>query len=297
MNIQEAETLIEQSADHRLLRRVPPPADWKLGAATEEIRRAIFVDTETTGLGDRDEVIELALVPFEYERDSGRIVAVDHRNLFSQLRQPSFPIPPASVAIHGLSDKDVAGKTINTEMVNALVEPAHLIIAHNAAFDRPMAEKHWPIFEGKHWGCSLADIDWKGEGLGSAKLDYLLLKQGWFFNEHRAISDALASVFLLQLPLPRSKRQALATLLQSARRPLFAVRAEDTAFQQRSSLRQRGYRWDEGGSNRSKAWWILTDEPDREVGWLQSEIYGAPRKIPVIPVPPTRRYSSRVWSA
>jgi DNA polymerase-3 subunit epsilon len=296
MNLQDAEALIEQSADHRLLRRVPPPSEWRLSSPTEETRRAIFIDTETTGLGEKDEVIELALVPFEYERDSGRIVSIDQRQMLSALRQPSFPIPRESTAIHGLRDADVAGKTIDAEVVTALVEPAHLVIAHNAAFDRPMAEKHWPIFENKHWGCSLADIDWKREGLGSAKLDYLLLKQGWFYQEHRAISDALASVFLLSLPLPRSNQPTLASLLQSARRPLFGVRAEDTSFQQRSSLRQRGYRWDEGDATRPKAWWILTDNPDREVAWLQMEIYGATRKIPVVSVPPTRRYSGRVWS-
>src|SRR5688572_8764472 len=97
MDISEAERLIEASPDHRLLRRVPPPSRWALIPAASETRRAVFVDVETTGLDqDSDEVIELALVPFEYERDSGRIVGVEESKMLSALRQPSRPIPPDS---------------------------------------------------------------------------------------------------------------------------------------------------------------------------------------------------------
>jgi hypothetical protein len=129
--------------------------------------------------------------------------------------------------------------------VRAVIEPAQLIIAHNATFDRPMVEKLWPIFEQKHWACSFIDIDWKAEGLGSAKLDYLLMKAGWFHDGHRALSDALATVFLLTLPLPVTGRSGLKALLDCARRPLWAVRAEDTAFEQRAALKARNYRWDD----------------------------------------------------
>jgi DNA polymerase-3 subunit epsilon len=78
MDVSEAARLVEASPDFRLLRRVPPPRDWPLKAASGETRRGVFVDTETTGLNqDTDEVIELALLPFEYERDTGAIVRVD----------------------------------------------------------------------------------------------------------------------------------------------------------------------------------------------------------------------------
>ena len=254
MDLSDAEHLIEQSPGYRLLRRVPPLSRWALDPSDSDIRRAVFVDTETTGLDhDADEVIELALLPFEYERETGRIVRVDEADALSALRQPSFPIPAESARVHGITDADVAGKAIEAEAVRAIVGPAHLIIAHNAAFDRPMVEKLWPIFEQKHWACSFADIDWKAEGLGSAKLDYLLMQAGWFHDGHRALSDALATLFLLTLPLPISKRTGLKALLDCARRPLRAVRAEETAFEQRAALKARGYRWDDGEGKRRKA--------------------------------------------
>lgn len=296
MDRDQAMALIEADRDFRLLRRVPDVGDWKLAPASNNLRRAVFVDTETTGLdADEDEVIELAMLPFDYDRDSGAIVAVHVDAALAALRQPSKPIPPESAAIHGIRDEDVAGKTIDPAHISALLDEAQLVIAHNAAFDRPMVEKLWPVFETKHWACSLADIDWRGEGLGSSKLDYLLMRQGWFFDDHRALADALAATFLLTLPLPRSGKPAFAGLLECARRPLRAVRAIDTAFEQRAALKARGYRWDAGDGARAKAWWTLTDDPQAEIDWLNAEIYEAPREIPVINVPATRRYSARLW--
>jgi len=235
-------------------------------------------------------------LPFDYERESGRIIKVDEARALSAFRQPSFPIPPDSTRIHGICDADVAGRSISAAEIAAVIDDAHLIIAHHAAFDRPMVEKHWPAFEAKHWACSLVDIDWKAEGLATTKLDYLLWRQGWFHDGHRALADALAGVFLLSLPLPVTQHAAMSALLACARRPLRAVRAEETAFEQRAALKQRGYRWDAGDADRrAKAWWILTDDPQTEIDWLTAEIYQSPRAIPVINVPATMRYSQRLW--
>lgn len=298
MDFAQAERLLAQSANYRVLRRVPEPSSWRLAPAVGETRRAVLVDTETTGLDiDKDEVIELALLPFVYERDTGRIVAVDLANALSALRQPSFPVPAEATKLHGITNEMVASQAIDPERVKAIVGPSQLIIAHNAAFDRPMVEKHWPLFEEQHWACSFVDVDWKGEGIGSAKLDYLLYAQGWFHDGHRALSDALATLFLLTLPLSQSKKLAMTSLLECARRPLRAVRAEETAFEQRAALKARGYRWDEGKGKRAKAWWIMTNDPDAEVAWLRAEIYRDRREITVVNMPPTRRYSARLWPA
>jgi DNA polymerase-3 subunit epsilon len=180
MDLAAAKRLIEGSPDFRLLERVPAPRNWPLKAASGDTRRGVFVDTETTGLDqDSDEVIELALLPFEYVRDTGAIVRVDTDAALNAFRQPSFPISRESSNIHRITDEMVKDQVIGPERIKALTEPAHIVIAHDAAFDRPMVEKHWPIFEEKHWACSFAEIDWKAEGLGSAKLDYLLWARGW----------------------------------------------------------------------------------------------------------------------
>lgn len=297
MDISEAARLIEASPDHRLLRRVSAAQSWAFDPSSGETRRALFVDVETTGLDlERDQIIELALVGFEYERDSGRIVAIDAAGAFQGLRDPGIPIPAESAKVHGITDADVRGQSIDPAIIATHLDKAQLVIAHNAAFDRPMVEKLWPAFETKPWACSLADIDWRSEGLGSAKLDYLLMRQGWFFDDHRALADALAAIFLLSLPLPATKRPALSCLLESARRPLWAVRAEETAFAQRAALKARNYRWDDGAGRRPKAWWTLTHDPEAEIAWLRREIYqDEGRDIAATKVPATKRYSARVW--
>jgi DNA polymerase-3 subunit epsilon len=296
MDTSEAERILAANADYRILRRIPPVARWGLKAADGPLKRAVLVDVETTGLNhESDEVIELALLPFDYDAKTGEVVRVLVAEAFSGLRQASIPIPAEGTRIHGLSDADVAGKSIAPSAVEAAIADAQLIIAHNAGFDRPMVEKHWPIFETKNWACSLNDIEWRDEGLGSGKLDYLLICQGWFFDHHRALSDALAGVFLLSRTLPVSKRSTLQALLECARRPLKAVRAEGAPFEAKAALKQRGYRWDSGDGARPKAWWIVTDDAESELAWLQAEIYSKPCTIPVIDMPATRRYSARLW--
>jgi DNA polymerase III subunit epsilon len=100
MDTLSATRIGEASPDFRLLRRIPAPRDWPSGDPAGETHRGVFVDTETTGLDlDTDEVIELALLPFEYERDTGAIVSVDQNAALNALRQPSFPITPESAKI------------------------------------------------------------------------------------------------------------------------------------------------------------------------------------------------------
>lgn len=70
-------------------------------------------------------------------------------------------------------------------------------------------------------------------------------------------------------------------------------RAEDTAFEQRSSLKARGNRWNDGESKRVKAWWLLTNDPQTELDWLRADIYGDDRDVTVLKVPATRRFFPR----
>lgn len=296
MDVTEAERVLAASPDHRVLKRIPAVAEWRLSAAGAAVRRGVYVDVESTGLNlESDEVIELALLPFDYDPHTGAITRVHEGEAYCGFRQPSFPIPAASTLVHGLKDEDVAGAVIDAAAVEAIVAGAHLVIAHNAGFDRPMVEKHWPVFEAKSWACSFNDVPWREEGFGAGKLDYLLMAQGWFYDGHRALGDALAGVFLLAQTLPRSRRPALAALLESARRPLFAVRAEGAAFERSAALKDRGYRWDPGAAGRAKSWWIQTEDPDAEIAWLNVEIYPSPRDAPVVAMPATRRYSARLW--
>ena len=83
---------LESTGSYRVLRRMQPRAPRATHAGP--VKRAIFVDVETTGLDAvKDSIIELAILPFNYTTE-GTIVAVGEP--FSSLRDPGVPIPPRS---------------------------------------------------------------------------------------------------------------------------------------------------------------------------------------------------------
>ena len=284
--------LLEQSGAYRVLRQLTP----RVGAAPPpqtRTRLGLFVDTETTGLDtERDEIIELAMVPFTYGPE-GEVYEV--REPFQALREPSRPIPPDVTAITGINDAMVAGQRIDVAAVSAFVAPAALIIAHNAAFDRRFLERFCDGFAVKPWGCSMCEVDWAGEGYEGTKLAYLAAGSGFFYERHRAAHDCLAAIELLTRPGPRSRRTGLAQLLERARRPQARVWAENAPFELKDILKRRGYRWNGDGQGGPRAWYIDVDleARDAEAAFLQRDIYQEDVEPLVRRITAFERYSSR----
>jgi len=294
--LENAETLLRASEDYRVLKRIPPAPQWRLPSppAGADVRRAAFIDVETTGIDiETDEVIELAILPFDYDPRTGVVLRVAPEDGLLSFREPGIPIPEESQAIHGIRNEDVKGAAIEPKAVEDALASVQLAIAHNAAFDRPMLERIFPIFETKAWACSLADIDWRAAGMGAGKLDYLLMRFGWFFDGHRAQGDAEAGVFLPAQPLPNTERTVLAALLDKARAKAFLIRATGAPYESRALLKRRGYRWDPGDAHCEKAWWVISSHPDAEMEWLKTTIYGRPIDLIAHPVSPRHRHSVR----
>jgi DNA polymerase-3 subunit epsilon len=145
-NLERLAALLEKSGEYRILRRLRPRnvSTLKTGAET---RRGIFVDVETTGLDPSvDEVVELAMIAFDYTVDGSLLQIVGS---FDQVRDPGRPIPPEVTGLTGLTDDMVASKSIDDVVVTDFVRPAALILAHNAAFDRKFCERLFPVFAEK----------------------------------------------------------------------------------------------------------------------------------------------------
>jgi len=237
------------------------------------LKRGIYLDTETTGTDPRrDEIIELAMIPFDYDPE-GRLCAVGAP--FVALREPSKPIPAEIVRITGITDAMVAGKAIDPDHVAAFIASAVIVLAHNAAFDRPFAERLTQAFKLKGWACSMSQVDWKGEGFEGTKLSYLASQCGFFFDGHRAENDCLAGLEILTRPLA-SGRTALAHLLDAARAPTWRVVADRSPFEMKDRLKERGYRWNGDEAAGPRAWYIDIAEANREaeLAWLAQDIYG-----------------------
>lgn len=254
------------------------------------VERAAIVDVETTGFSPaRDAVIEVAVVPFDYVRETGEIIRAHEP--FTALNDPGRPIPREIVDLTGITDDDVRGKRIDRERLHGAVEPARLLIAHNAGFDRPFLERLAPVFAGKPWACSISDVNWAAEGRNANKLEYLAMASGFFYEAHRAGDDCLAVLTILAELLPRSGRPAMAELLDNARGATLRFEATGAPFETKDILKARGYRW----NPQARVWWKDVHESAgaEETAWLQDRVYPG-RAVPK-PVRFTalERYSGR----
>ena len=264
---------LEAHPDYKVLRRLVPQGDWGPVSAdsAQRTRRVIVLDTETTGLDARQEcVIELAMLSVLVDTATGQ--PVGEVTAYESFEDPGKPIPAAITDITGIDDTMVRGQRIDDTRVAELVQAADLIVAHNAGFDRPFVEARLPVFATRAWNCSFAGIDWKAQGSGSAKLEFLAHERGWFYDAHRALVDCHALLQVLAAPLSNGQT-GLQQLLQGADLTRYKLRATGAPFEAKDALKSRGYRWDSD----KRVWWTtLTGEAalQQETEWLKAQVYG-----------------------
>lgn len=177
--------------------------------------RIVALDLETTGLSSTtDRIVELAAVCWQDGRETATFQALVH---------PGCPIPPAAIAIHGITDAMVRDKPPVSAELPAFIAfcQADIIVAHNAQFDlgflhaecarAGMQFQHRRVVD----TCHLARR--RLPGLTSYKLetlrDMLRLGDG---RAHRALQDARDCLGLYlhcqQVPPAPPLPAALATL-------------------------------------------------------------------------------------
>lgn len=158
-------------------------------------------DLETTGT-DEDpgaEIIEIARVDLILSTQ-------DIGNGWSTLVRPTMPIPPEAMAVHHITDAEVAQAPALREVMDDFAEEmgaADLFAAHNAKFEQHFLP-HWP----DRWICTYrcALIVWPdAPGHGNQVLRYWLgldAEQDFSYEEamppHRAYPDAFVTAFILR---------------------------------------------------------------------------------------------------
>lgn len=156
----------------------------------------IVIDTETTGLSARDEIIEIAAV------------GVDGAVLFESLVRPrSGRVPSASTRVHGLTYHDVAAAPTWPEVVEELftVVAGHRLFAWNASFDERLSAQ-----SSRSWGvphplpgfeCAMrAYAACRGVGNGSLRLERAASVEGVLLEHqsHRSADDARLTLAVLR---------------------------------------------------------------------------------------------------
>ena len=263
---------LEATGDYRIVKRFKPVSSYRQDNTTNK-KIGIFLDTETTGLdSNSDRIIELAIVPFEFDAD-GHIYRLLPE--YNSLNDPGKPIPAIVTQLTGITDEMVKGQSINLDTVKKLLSDAVIVIAHSARFDRPFCENLLDEFKDISWGCSVADINWQEEGMEGRKLEYIAYRYGLFFEGHRATIDCQVGIEILSRPLFNSGEPALKRLLDNARRTDIRLWAEGAPFDMKDKLKKRGYRWSPGDNGKRKAWYLdlPEDKLESEMNYLNAHVY------------------------
>lgn len=271
MDLEQLASTLAADPDYKVLRRLKPRVDLA-PAPDHPLAKGVVIDTETTGLdADTCKIIEIGLVAFEYDPVTGQPIRVI--GSYGGLEDPGYPLSEETTELTGITDAMVAGQRIDDDRVSALVSNASIVIAHNADFDRPFLENRLPVFATLPWGCSLSDIDWMSEKLGSRKLDYIAYQMGFFFGAHRAEEDCQALLEILTHRLPVSGQVGLKPLLDRLPNIGYTVYALNSPFATKDALKARRYRWDGEG----KVWHRTlagSEAFNEEIAWLKATVYG-----------------------
>ena len=282
-------------SEWKLIRKLHLPEKYN-DPSGGEIKKGIVLDVEATGLSiGHDDVIQLALLPFDYEVSSGKILNIQKEDAFDGLREPRIPISKEASLVTGITNEMVINKKIDSKEVEKIINSSDLIVAHNAAYDRPMVEQHWDCFKNISWACTFKSIDWLEEGFSSAKLELLGMNYGWFYDGHDAFNDCEACLALLSETLPKKDKTVFSVLREYAASPSFLIKAIDAPYSKRNILRRRGYKWRPADLLNGKVWWTETNDYEEEVKWLNEEIYNREINIPIKRITALNRYSDRIW--
>lgn len=239
-------------------------------ANSDLIRIGAAIDVETTGLDQsKDQVIEIGLRIFKFNRNTGEVLRLEES--YSAFQDPGVPLSEEVKALTHITDEMLKGQKIDWEQVNSLLSKCQIILAHNAAFDRPFIDAVAPISKTKIWGCSLKQVDWNGHGFHSQKLDVLSIYHGFFTDAHRALNDSDAVLYLLSLSSQKQGTPYLLELLQNAKKPTLLVSALYSPFETKDVLKARKYNWDAG----AKCWIkeVFLDQEQAEITWLEDLVY------------------------
>lgn len=226
----------------------------------------IALDTETTGLDtSKAKLLEVSMVPF-YCDNMGRIARVlEPIHMFND---PGVKIPAEITKVTGLTDADVQGHYADPKKLDIILSRVKLVVAHNARFDFRVLRTHG-CKAVVPWLCTVKDVDWSAVGIGSAKLDYIAFRLGFFYEAHRSAADTAALVQILSSEMPDGftvLRHAFSGLS-----PTLRIKAVGAPFADKDKLKANGYYWVD------KVWTKeVTANLEEEKRWINQEIGGDP---------------------
>lgn len=166
-----------------------------------------ILDTETTGLSNIDEIVEIAIIDKE------------GNTLINQLIKPTKTIPSEAINIHGITNDEVKkAPTFNTiwPKVRKILKEQQNIVVYNANFDMKMitqsCQKHGttPKLNRFNWECAMNwyayfNGEWD-DYWGNWRWQKLITATRWasffldceHYGTHRALNDCRNTLLVLK---------------------------------------------------------------------------------------------------
>ena len=198
------------------------------------------LDSETTGVDPEvDEVIGLGLLCVRLDCRRGQVLGVVGSAF--EWQEPKR-YPEAAQSVIQISEQQLAGCRFNRERIEALLAQTDLVVAHNAAFERPFLLPLFPQLAHLRWACSLADIDWRdGQKVLHPSIDGLLKAYALGPTDKTPEGDCHALVRILAQVLPESLETGFHRLIVASARVTVECVVPDAEEVARSELEGLGF--------------------------------------------------------
>lgn len=197
-----------------------------------------ILDTETTGLDPKkDKLTEICVSLFKHADSTISKI----RGGYHGLQDPGIHLSENIKKITGLTDEELAGKSIDKEELKAVLSKAHFVVAHNATFDKSFLDAFMGEELPLRWACSSSDIPWDEFGISGRKLEFLCLIHGFFYHAHRAQIDVDALGMLIASS-PLHETPYIAYLRDAAYDSRHTIHVF-ARFEDKDTLKSNGFYW------------------------------------------------------
>lgn len=196
-----------------------------------EIKRCLILDTETSGLDDSAELIEIGAILYSV---TNQCSLIEFAALLPATSNDAEPINRIKVA--ALREMSIIGE--KTSFLLDLINASDCLVAHNAEFDAGVL-KRWSQFFGADlpWLCTMSDFKWPLATREQGSLINLALDHGiGVASAHRALTDCrlISALF--------DRMGDLQGMFRVAMRPKAIFQAL-VSYDDREKAKQAGFKW------------------------------------------------------
>ena len=153
-------------------RKTTPRINLDKKPFAEQSLRVLTVCVAYTGRSDNDEVVQIALVLFEYygkQEKQEKLIDTYVGN-----RKPSIAIPTQTIMQFGLNNTNKGQLSFDVDRIIKLFNEADMVISHNdSEIERKLLATLIPELADKSWYSSQKDIPWKALGFETRRLTQL----------------------------------------------------------------------------------------------------------------------------